>query len=185
MNQIAPERWIVSMMASLMACIGFAAAAQTSPSGPEAMPEMVHKPEQYDHMTTEPRAVAEPPRGLLHYDLDSAYLPDVVGGYVEIVVGSDSSTVTAESQQVLREIATLLKERTEIDVWVTAELETDSQTEMRETALAVQAVAATIEALAEEEDVPYRIWQKDEQRPETPINVLEIRVMTSVAQPVS
>jgi hypothetical protein len=173
------------MLAPLIACIGFVAAGQVpQKSGPKAMPENVHKPERYDHLTTEPRRATERAQGILQYDLDSAYLPDVVGGYVEIVVGTDSSTITAESQEALREIATLLKERAEIGAWVTAQLETDSVEEMRETALAVESVVETLEGLGVGR-VPYRIWRRDEQRPDQPLDVLEIRVLTSAAQPIS
>jgi hypothetical protein len=171
------------MLSSLLTCMSLAAVA-APPSGPKAMPENVAKPERYDHLTTEPRRSTERPQGLLQYDLDSAYLPDVVGGYVEVIAGSGTSTMAAESQEVLREVATLLKERAEIGVWVTAEVETDSAVEMRDTVLAVQSVIETLKDLGIE-NVPYRIWRKDERRPEQPLDVLEIRVTSSDTRPIT
>src|SRR5687768_14292401 len=172
------------MWIAVVACIGFTAAGQTSPSGPKAMPENVHQPKRYDHMTAEPRRSTERPQGALQYDLDSAYLPDVVGGYVEIVVGSDSSTITAESEEVLREIATLLKERSEIGVWVTAQLETDASRELRDTLISVETVVEKLRRMGVER-VPFRSWRPEEKRPETPLDVLEIRVSSSANRPIS
>jgi hypothetical protein len=171
------------MLTPLIACIGFAAVAQST-SGPKAMPEMMHEAERDDRLTTEPRRSGERPQGVLQYDLDSAYLPDVVGGYVEIVFGSDSSTIAAESEEVLREVATLIKERGKLDLWVTAQLQSSSRRERQQAAVAVEAVLRRLDELGIEQ-VPFRIWRPEEQRPPAPIDVLEIRVLTSAQRPIS
>lgn len=171
------------MLAELIACIGFATVG-APPSGPKAMPNMIHRPETYEQHAEEPPQLADEPGGLLQYDLDSAYLPDVVGGYLEIVVGSDSSTVAEESRELLLEVATLLKERPDLDVWVTASLANGSRALYRQTALAVEAVVSELRRLGIER-VPFRIWRPDEYRPPNPLNTLEIRVLTSVERPVS
>ena len=172
------------MWIAVVACIGFTAVGQSPPSGPKAMPEEIYQPKRYDHLTTEPRHTNERPRGLFQYDLDSAYLPDAVGGYVEILVGADSSTVTEDSDEVLREIATLVKERNDIGLWVTAQLETNSPEERRNKLVAVETVVEQLQAMGIER-VPFRIWRPEEKRPETPIDVLEIRVSTPGERPMS
>jgi hypothetical protein len=127
------------------------------------MPEMMHEAER---------------------DLDSAYLPDVVGGYVEIVFGTDSSTIAEESEEVLREVATLMKERGTLDLWVTAQLRSDSPRERQQTAVAIEAVIRRLDELGIQQ-VPFRIWNPEEQKPPAPIDVLEIRVLTSAQRPIS
>jgi hypothetical protein len=174
------------MLSPMIACIGFAMVAlPPPPSGPKAMPEMVHEAEKDESMATEPpRAQVDRSTGLLSTDLDSAYLPDVVGGYVEVVAGSSSSTVSAEAQETLAEVATLMKERGGVDVWVTSVLTSDSPEEVREAALAVESVTRQLKALGVE-NVPYRIWHPDEERPAAPMNTIEVRVLPSVIRPVS
>jgi hypothetical protein len=162
------------MIVEMVACIGFAVAGQ-SQSGPKAMPEMLHQPERDDRLTTEPRPSRERPQGILQYDLDSTYLPDVVGGWIDIVVATDSSTIAAEADQMIREVATLIKERGGMGVWVTAQLTTDDPKERREAALAVEMIVRRLREFGIER-VPFRIWNPEERRPSPPTDTLELRV---------
>ena len=172
------------MWIAVVACIGFTAVSQSPPSGPKAMPEEIYQPKRYDHLTTEPRHTNERPRGLFQYDLQAAYLPDTIGGYVDILVGSDSSTATEDSDEVLKEIATLVKERNDIGLWVTAQLETNSPDERRAKLVAVETVVEQLRGMGIEH-VPFRIWRPEEKRAETPIDVLEIRVLTPDNLPIT
>ena len=173
-------------MLTVIASIGFAiAASPPPPSGPKAVPEDVVRPKKYEHLTQEPPGTAaDQTKGILQYDLDSAYLPDVVGGYLTIDLTTASSTITAEQDELLRQTATFLKERADVGVWVTAVLTSDTPEEARQTALGVESVVSRLKGF-DVGPVPYRIFHKGERRPPAPQNTLEVRVISSVNRPVS